>query len=790
MRSSQDHDRRIEVTAAQHYPLAPIHTPPKASPLGTARTPSNASDAGQHERDAVAHLVDRPLLIVGNGPSAAVPAHNRLPEDLVVFRTNWFFLESHYHYGRHVDAWFYAIEHQLLEQRLHEQISAGIYDVDAISSPMFVPALRDGEEWASRLHELGMAEWDHWNLIAENPTLGRFLMSRPLPTSGMQILGFALAAGFREIHLVGVDMYESTDARYGHAVPDDVRASLKAKDLTPGYEANHAIARDLAFLDHLLELHPDATIYNHGPSRHLKARLEEPPEVPEGKRLIDSDPSVGRGKPVISLPLDDVARWDEAVTPELVEQPGGGYPYAERHGRRVAYVTLVSGDFHHGARALHRSLRKVSDIPLIALCLPTADRVALRRSGIACVDVPEIVNPNELATPQQRRFAATYSKLHVFRMPHLDRVVYLDADTLVLQNPDELFDGDEFRAAPDVGLEIHTETFNSGVFAVSPSHELFEEMLEAMRTTESYDGGDQGFLNVFYEGRWDAVDTAYNTTKRVFAHHAPMFHRDEVKVLHYVGPKPWQPKADGGEKYTELEWLWVRQLEDFELYDLVEHLRVVGANDGSELPPEYEKGSPLRRAQAMNERGDHRLAVQTLTDLWPGDARATSAEELEMATALQALGVHEEALPYLERAVEKNPKSRRIRQALETARDAVGVSPHDGTLATASKHVQDVHARAVELLGEGRHGSAESLLRRRWPQDEPAPAALHRSLAQALVAQGRLPEAVAELRKATETPEGEPLAQEMKMLDGRAVSSFARRNYVRVRRRAGRALGR
>src|SRR5690606_20043132 len=134
-------------------------------------------------------------------------------------------------------------------------------------------------------------------------------------------------------------------------------------------------------------------------------------------------------------------------------------------------------------------------------------------------------------------------------------------------------------------------------------------------------------------------------------------------------------------------------------------LRVAGARNGSDLPPEYEKGSPLRRAQAMNERCDHRLAVQTLTDLRPGDAQLTSAEELEMSIALQALDVHDEALPHLERTAEKNPASRRIRQALEAARNSVGVSPHDGTLEAASEHAQDVHVRALELLDEGRHGS-------------------------------------------------------------------------------------
>ena len=41
-------------------------------------------------------------------------------------------------------------------------------------------------------------------------------------------------------------------------------------------------------------------------------------------------------------------------------------------GRECAYVTVVSGPtYHHGVRALANSLRRVSSIPLLALC--TAD---------------------------------------------------------------------------------------------------------------------------------------------------------------------------------------------------------------------------------------------------------------------------------------------------------------------------------------------------------------------------------------------------------------------------------
>jgi hypothetical protein len=71
--------------------------------------------------------------------------------------------------------------------------------------------------------------------------------------------------------------------------------------------------------------------------------------------------------------------------------------------------------------------------------------------------------------------------------------VYLDADTLALQNCDDLFLCDGLCAAMR-----HSERFNTGVLVLRPSAALFAEMMDRIQTTPSYTGGDQGFLNSFF----------------------------------------------------------------------------------------------------------------------------------------------------------------------------------------------------------------------------------------------------------------------------------------------------
>ena len=65
------------------------------------------------------------------------------------------------------------------------------------------------------------------------------------------------------------------------------------------------------------------------------------------------------------------------------------------------------------------------------------------------------------------------------------KCVFLDADTLVLCNVDELFEREEFSAAPDIGWP---DCFNSGVFVYKPSLETFANLYQLAQTEGSFDG--------------------------------------------------------------------------------------------------------------------------------------------------------------------------------------------------------------------------------------------------------------------------------------------------------------
>ncbi|KAJ0394735.1 hypothetical protein P43SY_003765 [Pythium insidiosum] len=183
-----------------------------------------------------------------------------------------------------------------------------------------------------------------------------------------------------------------------------------------------------------------------------------------------------------------------------------------------AYATLLTSDaFSIGVEALAYSLfRTRPRYPLVVLYTPQVSAAccaklerffsALQsRLAISLRCVPDIGIPE--LTPVRTVHVAGwvnsgYSKLNVFALEEYEKVVYIDADCLVLEN---LFDREtQFAAAPDV---FPPDRFNAGVLVVAPSAARFQELLAQTNTLKSYDGGDTGFLNAFFR-EWFRLDDA------------------------------------------------------------------------------------------------------------------------------------------------------------------------------------------------------------------------------------------------------------------------------------------
>ncbi|KAI1306265.1 Glycogenin-1 [Mortierella claussenii] len=229
-----------------------------------------------------------------------------------------------------------------------------------------------------------------------------------------------------------------------------------------------------------------------------------------------------------------------------------------------AYITLLTNNsYASGAMVLGHSLRASQTTKKLAILItanvsrPIRDRIAQVYDAvieIGAIDSHSTKNLELLGRPE---LGITLTKIHVFNQTQYSKVVFLDADTLVLRNIDELFDtaangalddkdrNKRFAASPDAGWP---DCFNSGVFVCRPKYEDYTGLIEMAGQQGTFDGGDQGLLNSYFDG-WSRGDSSnrlpfvYNTTPTSVYSYAPAFqqYKDKLAVIHFVGSfKPWQ----------------------------------------------------------------------------------------------------------------------------------------------------------------------------------------------------------------------------------------------------------
>jgi len=216
-----------------------------------------------------------------------------------------------------------------------------------------------------------------------------------------------------------------------------------------------------------------------------------------------------------------------------------------------AWVTLATNDnYAVGALTLAQSLKRVKTTKLLCVMITsevseemkkvleeTFDRVVV----VDPLDSKDIVN---LQLLERTELGITFSKIHCWRLTEYSKCVFLDADTLLIHNSDELFQREELSAAPDAGWP---DCFNSGVFVFRPDLNTFQELMKHAVSRGSFDGGDQGLLNTYFSD-WPTKDIArhipfiYNMVATASYSYLPAFtyYGSQVKIVHFIGAtKPW-----------------------------------------------------------------------------------------------------------------------------------------------------------------------------------------------------------------------------------------------------------
>ncbi|XP_078614509.1 uncharacterized protein LOC144883765 isoform X3 [Branchiostoma floridae x Branchiostoma japonicum] len=269
----------------------------------------------------------------------------------------------------------------------------------------------------------------------------------------------------------------------------------------------------------------------------------------DSRRSEDPSPVEVQVHEVSAHTEDDSWVMVEESDDDMAELGAAGY--TDREQDKEAFVTLVTNDsYSFGALVLGQSLRAVHTTRKLAILVTPLVSDNIREQlgkvydDVHVVDVVDSGDTEKLALLSRPELGITFTKLHCWRLTNYTKAVFLDADTLVLRNVDDLFDKEELSAVPDIGWP---DCFNSGVFVFRPSEDTYQALLQCATTTGSFDGGDQGLLNTFFSD-WGTKDISrhlsflYNMTSTIHYSYLPAFNRfgGEVKIVHFIGPiKPW-----------------------------------------------------------------------------------------------------------------------------------------------------------------------------------------------------------------------------------------------------------
>ncbi|KAF5590493.1 glycogenin-2 beta [Fusarium subglutinans] len=242
----------------------------------------------------------------------------------------------------------------------------------------------------------------------------------------------------------------------------------------------------------------------------------------------------------------------------MAAQGAGGHVYA---------TLLLSDSYLPGALVLAHSLRDAGAsrklAVLVTLDTVSADSITqLKRVYDYIFPVPRIRNdhPANLYLMNRGDLHSAFTKINLWKLTQFSKIVYIDADVVAYRAPDELFDTPHpFAAAPDIGWP---DLFNTGVMVLEPNMGDYYAMIAMAERGISFDGADQGLINMHFGQRYHRLSFTYNVTPSAHYQYVPAYRhfQSSINMVHFIGShKPWFTGRDspsGNNPFSEMTGRW------------------------------------------------------------------------------------------------------------------------------------------------------------------------------------------------------------------------------------------
>lgn len=229
---------------------------------------------------------------------------------------------------------------------------------------------------------------------------------------------------------------------------------------------------------------------------------------------------------------------------------------------------------------------------------------------------------------------STFTKIALWKQLQFRKIVYVDADMVALRAPDELFDTPHaFSAAPDIGWP---DIFNTGLMVLSPNMGDYYALLAMAQRGISFDGADQGLLNMHFKNTFNRLPFTYNVTPSAHYQYLPAYKhfQSSISMGHFIGQsKPWTQGRDashGATPYDEMVARW------WAVYDrhYRESVNKADKSEASSIDPQQSVESSLEGASSIvqyHTKGEFQPSVPIVSSYQAHQPEETECETVQRA---------------------------------------------------------------------------------------------------------------------------------------------------------------
>ncbi|KAK4192981.1 nucleotide-diphospho-sugar transferase [Podospora australis] len=240
---------------------------------------------------------------------------------------------------------------------------------------------------------------------------------------------------------------------------------------------------------------------------------------------------------------------------------------ASHEGEDVYASLLLTDTYLPGALVLAHSLRDAGTRKkLVILVTPeTVSQEVITQletvyDQVIPVETIRNAQPENLYLMDRPDLHSAFTKIQLWKQTQFRRIIYIDADVVAYRAVDELFHlPHAFSAAPDIGWP---DLFNTGVMALTPNMADYYALLAMAERGISFDGADQGLLNMHFKNSFNRLSFTYNVTPSAHYQYVPAYkhHQHSINLIHFIGSsKPWvqgRGQSTGSSPYDQMIGKW------------------------------------------------------------------------------------------------------------------------------------------------------------------------------------------------------------------------------------------